>query len=214
MNLKRWFAWTCLVLVLVAEVALFRAYRQKDELQAQLQSAQANLWQAQDQLAALEKTDVGLQAAEISRLGKINQILTNKVNELETAILPVWQASQSNAQHLATARLAIQMQQQHLQQLESENNQIVDASTAVIDQKTCLNNLRAIDDAKQEWARASNQADTAVPTQKELLPYLKDNVFPVCPGGGKYSINTVNEAPTCSIPAHNYAAAPVPAAAH
>ena len=214
MNLKRWFAWTCLALMLVAEVALFRAYRQKDELQTQLQSTRADLWQAQDKLATLEKADVGLQAAEISRLGKINQILTNKVNQLETAILPLWQSSQSNAQHLATARLAIQMQQQHLQQLESENDQIVDASTAVIDQKTCLNNLRAIDDAKQEWAKANNQAESAVPTQKDLLPYLKDNVFPACPSGGKYSINTVNEAPTCSIPGHNFAGVPAPAAAH
>jgi type II secretory pathway pseudopilin PulG len=206
MILKRWFAWTCLALVLVAEVALFRSYREKDELQAQYQAVQVQLHQTQEALNALQNADVGRQAAEIARLGRINQILTNKLSVLEAAILPLMQASQSNAQHLATARLALQMQQEHLQQLQSENSQIVDATTEVLaqnEQKTCINNLRLIDDAKQEWAKEYSAPTNAVPTQKDLLPYLKDNVFPTCPSGGAYSINSVDEVPTCSIPSHS-----------
>jgi hypothetical protein len=203
MNLKRWFAWMCLALVLITEVLLFRAYRERDALLTQMRAVQVQLRQNQDELNVLKSADVGLEAAEISRLGKINQILTNKVATLVAAIQPLYQASQSNAQNLATARLALQLQQAHLQQLQSENDQIVDASTAVIAQKTCINNLRLIDDAKQEWAKENNAASTAVPTQKDLLPYLKNNLFPACPDGGVYSINAVDVVPTCSIPSHS-----------
>ncbi len=139
------------------------------------------LRQTQDELNVLKSADVGLEAAEISRLGKINAILTNKVATLVAAHQPLDQASQSNAHELATARLALQLQQNHLQQLQSENDQIVDASTTIIAQKTCINNLRHIDDAKQEWAKENNAAPTAVPTQKDLLPYLPNNVFRLAP---------------------------------
>jgi hypothetical protein len=88
-------------------------------------------------------------------------------------------------------------------QIQSQSDQIVDASAEVIAQKTCLVNLRHIDDAKQEWAKENSAPNNAVPTKKDLLPYLKDNVFPTCPGGGVYSINAVDEVPTCSIPSHN-----------
>src|ERR1700744_2321991 len=99
MNAKRWFVWTCLALVLVAEVALFRAYRDNGALRVELQNTRVELHQTKEDLNALKNSDVGLEAAEISRLGKINQILTNKLNTLQSAILPVWQANQSNSQH-------------------------------------------------------------------------------------------------------------------
>jgi hypothetical protein len=38
---------------------------------------------------------------------------------------------------------------------------------------------------------------------KDLLPYLKDGVFPVCPDGGTYSINSVDAVPTCSVAGHS-----------
>ena len=211
MNPKRWFAWTCLVLMLVAEVSLFRAYRANDVLQTDLRNTQVQLHETQEELDTLKNSDVGLEAVEISRLSKINQILTNKLNTLQTAILPVWEADQSNAQHLAAARLAIQLQQDHLQQLQSENEQITDASRAVIAQKTCINNLRLIDDAKQQWASENGAPNSAVPTQKDLLPYLKNNVFPDCPAGGTYSINRVDQVPTCSFPGHVLTTGALPA---
>ncbi len=68
--------------------------------------------------------------------------------------------------------------------------------------KTCLNNLRLIDDAKQQWATDFEKPDSAVPSEKDLSPYLKNGVLPVCPSGGIYLINAVDELPTCSIPGH------------
>ncbi len=65
----------------------------------------------------------------------------------------------------------------------------------------CMNNLRQIDGAKQTWAveQKKNSADT--PTEQDLAPYLARN-WPTCPAGGTYSINTIEEKPTCSIPKH------------
>jgi hypothetical protein len=209
MNVKRWFAWACLALMLVAEIFLFVANRQKDAALLNLRDAQVQLYQAQGELAALKNSDVGLQASEILRLRKQNEILTNRFAALEASLAEAEVESQSNAQHLATARLAIQLQQQHLQELESENDQIQTAAeesatnaAAIIAQKTCLANLRRIDDAKQEWATENGEPDNAVPKVADLLPYLRGGVFPVCPSGGKYSINAVDEVPTCSIPGH------------
>jgi len=202
MNLKRWFAWACLGLVVVAEVALFRAYREKDALQADLRATQTQMHLMQDELNELRNSNAGLQAAEITRLRKQNQILTNQVAQWRLALEQLNTESQSNAVHLATARLALRLQQDHIEQIQTEGQQILEASATIIARKTCISNLRLIDDAKQQWATDLAKPLTAVPTAKDLLPYFKDKGFPECPEGGTYSINAVDEVPTCSIPEH------------
>ena len=69
-------------------------------------------------------------------------------------------------------------------------------------QTSCINNLRQIDGAKQQWALERSKAPNAVPTEADLRPYLKGNVLPACASGGTYTINQVNLPPTCSIPGH------------
>ena len=209
MNFKRWFAWLCLALMVCSEILLFRAVREKDAAQTDARQTQIQLRALQTELDELKKSDAGLQAAEISRLRKQNGIYTNKLAALQASVVPLILENESNAQHLATARVALQLQQQHLQQLENLNRQIVSASTAALDasatviaKKTCINNLRLIDDAKQQWAVDFDQPDSAVPAEKDLAPYLKDGVLPACPAGGAYHINAVDELPTCSVPGH------------
>lgn len=202
MNLKRWFAWACLGLVVVAEVALFRAYREKDALQANLRATQTEMHQMQDQLNELLNSDAGLQLAEISRLRKQNQVLTNQVAQWRVALDELSTESQSNAVHLATAREALRLQQDHIEQIQTEGQQVLEASAAIIARKTCINNLRLIDDAKQQWATDLGKPANAVPTVKDLLPYFKDAGFPSCPDGGTYSLNAVDEVPTCSVEGH------------
>ncbi len=200
MNLKRWFAWCCLALVVVAEVALFRAYRENDTLSAELHNTQAELRQTSAELAELKNT--GLQAMEMSKLRRQNQILTSQVAEWRTVAAEYDAENQSNAQHLATARMALQLQGEHLNQVQTENQEIVDVSSAVISRKTCINNLRLIDDAKQQWSADFNEPNDAVPTEKDLAPYFKDGALPQCPEGGIYSLNRVDQVPTCSIASH------------
>lgn len=202
MNLNRWFAWACLALVLVAEVLLFRANREREAAFADLRDAQHELRQAQTELNDLKNSNAGLQAAENSRLRKQNEILTNKLATAQAALAQLQTESQQLAQQLTTARTALGLQQEHLQQLQGEKQQLAEAGLAVIHQNACINNLRQIDGAKQQWALEKNKPDDAVPTVRNLLPYLKDGAFPVCPDGGAYSINAVGELPTCSVPGH------------
>jgi len=67
---------------------------------------------------------------------------------------------------------------------------------------TCINNLRQIDGAKQQWALENKKTDTDVPTANDLKPYLGKNNLPICPAGGTYSINPVSQPTECSIPGH------------
>ena len=69
----------------------------------------------------------------------------------------------------------------------------------------CINNLRLIDAAKQQWALENHKQNTDTPTVADLTPYLgrgPRGQFPVCPQGGTYTIGSVGEKPQCSIPGH------------
>lgn len=66
----------------------------------------------------------------------------------------------------------------------------------------CINHLRIIDSAKQQWALEKQKLMTDTPTQSEVEAYLDGDPFPICPAGGSYTINAVNEAPVCSLPNH------------
>ena len=66
----------------------------------------------------------------------------------------------------------------------------------------CINNLRIIDAAKQQWALENDKTADAIPPAQDLLPYFRGGIFPVCPSGGGYTINAVGVPPTCSIPGH------------
>ncbi len=73
----------------------------------------------------------------------------------------------------------------------------------------CINNLRQIDGAKQQWGLETKQQATATPVQSDIDPYLgragnANNV--VCPSGGSgasftssYTINALTNAPACKI---------------
>lgn len=66
----------------------------------------------------------------------------------------------------------------------------------------CINYLRMIDAAKQQWALENKKESTDTPTESEVVAYLKTGLFPVCPADGNYRINTVGGSTTCSIPKH------------
>jgi len=202
MNFKRWFAWLCLALMLVAEILLFRANHARDLALAATGEAQAQQRQTQDELNDLKNSNAGQQAQEIAGLRKQNEILAGKIATLQKTVEQLTTEKKQTAEHLSTARTALELQQQHLEQLQAEKQRVTVAGMAVINQNTCLNHLRQIDAAKQQWALEKNKADAAVPTASDLLPYLKDGTFPACPDGGTYSINAVGEPPTCSLPGH------------
>ena len=71
----------------------------------------------------------------------------------------------------------------------------------------CINNLRQIDGAKQQWALESKASGTTAPSDVQIGPYLgrsgtTSNVY--CPAAGanpafttSYAINALDVAPTC-----------------
>jgi prepilin-type N-terminal cleavage/methylation domain-containing protein len=65
---------------------------------------------------------------------------------------------------------------------------------------TCINHLRQIDAAIQEWALETKRAEQQQVQYSDISAYLKGAV--VCPAGGttfldSYAITTVAEKPTC-----------------
>ena len=66
----------------------------------------------------------------------------------------------------------------------------------------CINNLRQIDAAKNQWALEHHKTATDTPTESDLLPYFKNNQFPKCPSGGTYTIGQDADSPTCSVTNH------------
>jgi len=49
-------------------------------------------------------------------------------------------------------------------------------------QNACINNLKQIDGAEQQWALETRQAAAAVPTYPDISGYMRNAV--VCPAGG------------------------------
>jgi hypothetical protein len=70
---------------------------------------------------------------------------------------------------------------------------------------SCINNLRQIDGAKQQWALETKASSNATPTWADIRPYLgrgsDDWVY--CPAGGFYILHDVSSAPTCTIKGHS-----------
>jgi len=80
-------------------------------------------------------------------------------------------------------------------------------------QNVCINNLRQIDSAKQQWALESHQPGGVTPTEADIGPYLQrhgSTTNVVCPTAGptatfatSYNMNEVTNQPTCKIdPSH------------
>ena len=63
---------------------------------------------------------------------------------------------------------------------------------------TCINNLRLIDAAKEQYSLENNKDSATTPVEDDLEAYLKGNVMPTCPAEGDYTIAAIGSDPTCS----------------
>src|SRR5262249_7485258 len=75
-------------------------------------------------------------------------------------------------------------------------------------QNACINNLRQLDGAKQQWALETKAASTATPVLSNVQPYLgrgSAGTVPTCPSDASqtfatsYSLNALNTPPNCLI---------------
>jgi general secretion pathway protein G len=79
----------------------------------------------------------------------------------------------------------------------------------------CINNLRQVDGAKQQWALEQNKVGTDTPVASDIAIYLGRGAAGQtlnvaggqvanqinCPASGTYTINNVQTPPTCSLTA-------------
>ena len=174
-----------------SELARLRAESaQGQQLRAELEKLQT---QAKEQADKITELNQGTQ--ELLRLRSEKQQLTRQLQQAQT------QAQQAQNQVAQVAQTGTQQ----LQQLQSENQQLRTVAVQgqqALQRNACLNNLRQLDAAKQQWALEFTKTADAVPTAQNLAPYLKGNALPVCLSGGAYTLNAVGVLPACSTPGH------------
>jgi prepilin-type N-terminal cleavage/methylation domain-containing protein len=77
----------------------------------------------------------------------------------------------------------------------------------------CINNLRIIDSAKQQWATEQGKQATDTPAGSDIQPYMghgNNGELPSCPNDGtqtfttSYSPNAVGVKPVCIINSTNH----------
>jgi prepilin-type N-terminal cleavage/methylation domain-containing protein len=65
----------------------------------------------------------------------------------------------------------------------------------------CINNLRQIDGAKEQWALETKQSAGTASVDADVNAYIKGGA-PECPGGGTYTYSAVDSNPVCDQAGH------------
>jgi hypothetical protein len=194
MKLKDLFLGLCIAALLASEVFLFVANQQKHDALDKMQAAKHDADAAQAKLQQLQAA-ADSQAMENMRLNAENKNLSRKLSDLQSQNSLLNNAGEALSQQLTTAQQAVQQQQEQLQQIQVQSAQ----TQAGNELASCMNNLRQIEAAKNEWALETSKTTGAEPTEQDLLPYLTGGAFPVCPSGGVYTIGAIGTPPSCSI---------------
>jgi len=197
-KIKDVFLGVLIVALLVSEVFMFMAKQRERDARGQLSQAQHDIQQAKADLDQLRANDDAAQQAmrtENQNLSQRNTRLTTENNQLRSENLKLNQQLNS---------AAAQIQQQRVQQTQTEPapQPTVEQNPADADRDVCLANLHSIQVAKAQWALENGKTAADMPTEQDLLIFLPNNLFPVCPSGGTYTIGTIGVTPTCTIAGH------------
>jgi uncharacterized membrane protein YccC len=155
-----------------------------------LRSENEDLQRVAAQMGELER--LRRDAEEVLKLRGDVTRLRDQVNTLQGQLQ---QAQAAGAQ--SQARL-----QQHTQQMQQQASAIqqVQAQQQV---NICVNHLRQIDGAKQQWALENRKTALDVPQPQDLMPFFQSQTLPQCPAGGVYTLNAVRLPPACNIAGHS-----------
>ena len=219
-----WLCFLGLILGLIALVSLNRKQQAElTQLRAESQELQALRAQVEETKAAATQVE----NAELARLRKENEELLrlrNEVRQLRDERQKLGrdvQAAQAQAQNaqaqVQNAQAQAQSAQAQAEALRAQQAAALTAAQAAFSNRyglsggpaseqdkinACINNLRQIDGAKQQWALENRKPAEAVPSAQDIALYLKAGVVPACPSGGSYTLNSVLLSPVCSIPGH------------
>lgn len=198
--------WIVAILAIAGAVFLFNSNKTKSEQLAKFQAQAQEMEALRNEIAELKSQQVP--PAEITQLRKDKEDLLrlrNEVTRLRTESQQLAKQAQSAQNALAGAQAETQRAQQQAQAaVQAQAQTLVNAQNQQQVQllNACINNLRMLDGAKQQWALEKQKTVEAVPTAEEIAFYLKDQVIPVCPATGKYTLNAVGAVPTCTIAGH------------
>ncbi len=74
-------------------------------------------------------------------------------------------------------------------------------------ENACMNNLRMIEDAKDQFSSEEGLSDGDTVAEDDLQGFLRGNTIPTCPGNGEYTIGVVATHASCSVHGTPYGAA-------
>jgi DNA repair exonuclease SbcCD ATPase subunit len=216
--MKTLLPWLCVLGLAIGLGLVYSASQKKDAELAALREESQQLQQLRAELEATNSVRPQAQSDELTRLRKDNEDLLrlrNEVGQLRkdkqqlAAQVQTAQAQAQGAQAQVQAQRANPAQAPAPGPLDPAAQAAFAARYGVTPQTpeqqqaaVCLNNLRQIEGAKQQWALEKQKPSGALLTATDLAPYLKTNVLPTCPAGGVYTINPVGYAPLCNIPGH------------
>jgi hypothetical protein len=220
MKVRLFLPWL-LVLGSFAGLAWLVAANQKKD--TELASLRADSEQLQQVRAELEEAKKGpKESDELIRLRKDHEELLRLRNEVrqlrgdKQQLSGQVQAAQTQAEK-AQALAQAQAQAMRLAQTPPTNTPEYQAAVQAFEARyglqraatpeqananLCMNNLRLINAAKDQWAAANQKPRGALLIATDLLPFLPNNTMLSCPAGGIYTLNPVGQPALCNIPGH------------
>ncbi len=70
-------------------------------------------------------------------------------------------------------------------------------------QRHCVNQLRMMDGAKEQWALENHKTAADAPKESDIFgPKKYIPARYICPSGGSYSLNSMSNKPACNFPDH------------
>jgi len=213
--------WLCVLGLGIGLGWVYSASQKKDAELATLREDSRQLQEVRAELEQLKNTRAQTENDELVRLRKELEDLPRLRNEIGQ----LRRERQQLSTQVQTAQAQAQGAPEQMQALRAnprqptvsgQPNAALQAALAASQSQpvplsaeaqaaACINNLRLIDRAKQQWALQHQKRAGALLTAADLLPYLKSNAVPVCPAGGVYTLNPVGIAPICNIPGHTLA---------
>jgi hypothetical protein len=194
--------WLLVVMAVAGAYAFYSSAQNKEAELVKLRAQTQEIVTLRAENAELKKLEV--QHDELIRLRKDNEDILRLRNEVRMLRDQTQTSKQSQAARVPADTAQVQHLQATVNQLQTQLAQQSNPEVLTPQQKAdqCLNNLRQIDGAKQQWALENQKTFGAPVTAQDILPYLANNQMPVCPTGGSYSTTTVGANPTCTIPGH------------
>jgi hypothetical protein len=204
--MKALLPWLCVVGLAIGLVWVYSAGQKKDAELAALREDSQQLQKLRAELEETKGAHTQASSDELDRLRRDNEDLLrlrNQVGQMRKENQQLNSQVQSAQAQAQGAQAQVQALRAPAAPIPAPNQSGVPAQSPEQQQAAaCINNLRLIEGAKQQWSIDRQKPPGALLTAADLSPYLKTNVLPLCPAGGVYTLNPVGIPPLCNIPGH------------